>query len=104
MEEQRLDRLHPGLPVSDVRGDRIGTLAHVYGRVAEKDARGPSGTTMSEKVVEVRTGLLGLGRHLYVPAQAIETVTDDQVILDRPREDLDAPDWSSRPPDLTQLA
>lgn len=53
--------------------------------------------------MEVRKGFFGLGRHMYVPTQAIEMVTDDQVILDRPRHDMDAQDWSSRPPDLTQL-
>jgi hypothetical protein len=94
MDDVKMARLHTGLPVSDVHGDKVGTLAHVY---HQESAGGPA-----ERIVEVKTGFLGLGRHLYVPARAIETVTDDQIILSDPREDL-AEDWSSRPPNLTRL-
>lgn len=41
MEDTRLDRLHPGLPVSDVRGDRIGTVAQVY-RLGADATSGPT--------------------------------------------------------------
>ena len=109
MEDLKLDRLHPGLPVSDVRGEKIGTLAGVYGRApadpsASSGSSGGTPTAAAERIVEVKTGFLGLGKHLYVPTRAIETVTDDHVILDCPREEADAHGWTERPAGLTKLA
>ena len=106
MDELKLDRLQPGLPVSDVRGDKIGTLAHVYQQ--ERELRGPEGAAPapvppSEKVIEVKTGVFGLGKHLFVPAAAVETVTDDQVVLNRPREEVEVEARSEPPPNLTRL-
>jgi hypothetical protein len=105
MDDVKMTRLHTGLPVSDVYGDKVGTLAHIYNRESATDpGSSQSGPTAPpEKIVEVKTGFLGLGRHLYVPAHAIETVTDDQIVLNYPRDELAEEDWSSRPPNLTRL-
>lgn len=109
MEEVKLERLHPGLPVSDVKGSRIGTLAHVHqqqsvGEPTDAEDANVVSAPAGEKVIEVKTGFLGLGKHLYVPARAIETVTDDQVIVDRPREALQEDEWSTRPAGLVTLS
>jgi len=108
MEEVKFERLHPGLPVCDVRGEEIGTLAHVHGHEPPRESAEAEDPTVTfapvgEKVLEVKTGFLGLGKHLYVPAHAIEMVTDDEVIVGRPREELQAEEWRTRPPDLIRL-
>jgi len=105
MDEVKLDRLHRGLPVSDVRGDNIGTLAHVYQQestdpATESALHAPMPT---EKVIEVKTGVFGLGKHLYVPSAVVETVTDDQVVLSRPRDEIESMEWMDRPPNLKKL-
>jgi len=51
------------MSVCDVSGEKVGTVARVG------------------NVVEVKTGLFGLGTHLYVPTTAVDGVTDDGVIL-----------------------
>jgi hypothetical protein len=108
MDEVKLDRLQPGLPVSDVRGDNIGTLAHVYEQAPTHEVAAPEGAASapmppSEKIIEVKTGVFGLGKHLYVPSAVVETVTDDQVVLNRPRDEIESSEWSERPPSLTKL-
>ena len=108
MEERKLERLHPGLPVSDVQGAKIGTVAHVYQEERDLSATAPivaEGTPAppGEKVIEVKTGVLGLGKHLFIPAREIETITDDQVILDRSREEVEAEQGSVQLPNLTRL-
>jgi len=107
MDEVKLSRLAPGLPVSDVAGAKIGTLAHVHQRVSEEGTVGTESATattaVDDKIVEVKTGPLGLGKHMYIPTQAIETVTDDQVVLNCSREEVEQSDWSNRPPNLRQV-
>jgi hypothetical protein len=109
MDDLRLDRLHPGLAVCDVMGDEIGTLAHIHrqerpAEIPEGERETSSPPLATDKIVEVKTGWFGLGKHLYVPAHTIETVTDDQVVLNRSREEVDSEGWSARPPNLTTLA
>ena len=64
MNEVKLARLVPGLQVCDVPGTKIGTLSHVH-HLAPDDAT-PT-PAMADKVMEVKTGPLGLGKHLYIP-------------------------------------
>ena len=56
--DQDARQITPGMDVCDVSGEKVGTVA----RVGE--------------VVEVKTGLLGLGKHLYVPPTEVDAVTD----------------------------
>jgi hypothetical protein len=106
-EEVKVARLQPGLPVSDVLGEKIGTVAHVYQQApadqpttAETVTATPS---LADKVVEVKTGVLGLGKHYYIPAPVIETVTDDQIVLSRPRDEIESAGWTNRPTNLKQV-
>jgi PAS domain S-box-containing protein len=52
-------------------------------------------------VLEVRTGFLGLGEHLYPPLGAVQHVTEGRVRLRQTRRALEAehPDWHEKPPD-----
>ena len=54
----------PGMDVCDVSGERVGSVVRVRG-----------------DTVEVKTGLFGLGRHLYVPPSAVNDVTEAGLIL-----------------------
>jgi hypothetical protein len=106
-EGVRLGRLEPGLPVSDVLGAEIGTLAHVYQQMPADHTSAPvdPATTQSlaDKVLEVKTGPLGLGKHYYIPATAIETVTDDQVVLNQLKDDVEKAGWTTKPESLRQV-
>jgi len=103
-EEPTLGQLTPGLSVSDRDGNKLGTVERVYRR---DPARTPpddiQASTISDEVVEVKTGLFGLGKHLYVPMRAVETVTEEGVFLDRPREEIEHAEWTSPPPQLDTL-
>jgi hypothetical protein len=66
------------MDVCDVSGEKVGTVASVG------------------EIMEVKTGLFGLGKHLYVPPEAIDGVTDAGVMLKHAKHEfhgagLDAP-------------
>ena len=61
--EESARQIVPGMDVCDVSGEKVGTVA----RVGE--------------TVEVKTGLFGLGKHLYVPPGAVDGVTEAGLIL-----------------------
>ena len=76
--EEFARQIAPGIDVCDVSGEKVGTVARVG------------------DIVEVKTGLFGLGKHLYVPPGAIDGVTDAGVILKHGKHEfhnygLDAP-------------
>ena len=101
MDEVKLARLVPGLQVCDVQGTKIGTLSHVHQFATDDATPTPA---FADKVIEVKTGLLGLGKHLYIPTQAIEMVTDDNIVLNRPRAEVEAADWTTKPEQLRQVS
>jgi hypothetical protein len=69
--EQSVRQIAPGLDVCDVSGEKVGTVARVH-----------------SEVIEVKTGLFGLGKHLYVPPNAVDGVTDAGVILKHPKHEF----------------
>ena len=76
--DQPARQITAGMDVCDVSGEKVGTVA----RVGE--------------VVEVKTGLLGLGKHLYVPPTEVDAVTEAGIILKHAKQEfheagLDAP-------------
>ena len=52
-DEREARQIAPGMDVCDVSGEKVGTVAHVHHRPAVRE------------VIEVKTGPLGLGKHLY---------------------------------------
>ena len=101
MHEQRyLGRLEPGMDVCDVDGNKFGTIERVYRHeLVPVDAQEPSsvGTMTREDMLRVKTGLLGLGKHYYVPFSAIQDVTTECVFLDQPKEHIDEIGWDVKP-------
>jgi hypothetical protein len=47
--------------------------------------------------MKIDTGLLGLGKHLYIPADAIGDVTDDRVFLTTDKAHFEAMGWDHQP-------
>ena len=104
MHGRYLGRIVPDLDVCDVNGEKIGTVAQVY-RYELAAVGGGHGESppAHDEVVEVKTGFLGLGKHLYVPMSAIQDVTAGCVFVSRSRDDIDDTDWEVRPAYLDEL-
>ena len=108
MQEARyLGRLEPGMDVCDVDGNKFGSISRVYRHEMAAVAAGESsvsvGTMPREDILEVKTGLFGLGKHLYVPFNAIQDVTSGCVFINQPKDDLDQQGWEVKPDYLDEL-
>ena len=82
MEERGMQQINSGTEVFDRDGHKLGTVSHVH----ELDAPGARG------YLEVATGFLsrlGLGKHLYVPLEAVRDVTEGGVFLSAGRDQAD---------------
>jgi len=104
--------MEPGMDVCDRNGDKIGTVAHVYRHEmapVAAGAGGPMGSSqglpeaMPGEFLEVKTGLFGLGRRLYIPMSQVQDLTSGCVFLMRGRDEIDDLDWDMRPDHLDQL-
>src|ERR1700736_6152968 len=94
MQEQRyLGHLEPGMDVCDVDGNKFGSVERVYRHemapVNNQAESSSVGTMTRDHVLQVKTGLLGLGKHYYVPFSAIQDVTTECVFLDQPKDRID---------------
>ena len=104
MEERGLSRIEPAMDVCDINGDKLGTVARVYRH--NPAVVGPVASTISqlrEEVVEVTSGLLGLGKQYSIPVSAIHDITDGGVFVDRPRDEIDRTDWQTKPAYLEEM-
>jgi hypothetical protein len=107
MQEQYLGRLTPDMNVCDIDGQKIGAVARVYRdelAAALEHAGGPVEAVQPSRsgIVEVKTGLLGLGEHLYIPLSAIDAVTDEGVFVAKKKDEVEQ-DWHHKPDYLDQL-
>jgi hypothetical protein len=105
MQEQRyIGRLEPGMDVCDLDGIKFGSIERAYRQDMASDQESSSvGTMTREDILQVKTGLLGLGKHYYVPFSAIQDVTSGCVFLNQPKERIDEMGWDVRPDDLDTL-
>lgn len=107
MQEQYLGRLAPDMDVCDRDGDKIGKVARVYrDEFATALAAVATATDAGDQhkrpgVIEVKSGLLGLGR-LYIPISAIEDATERCVFVAKKRGDR-VDEWRHKPDYLDQL-
>jgi hypothetical protein len=95
MEERGMQRIESGTEVFDRDGHKIGTVSHVH----QLDAPGARG------YLEAATGFLsrlGLGKHLFVPLEAVRDVTEGGVFLSAGRDEADQAGWHARPAALEQ--
>lgn len=93
MEEQAFLRAQPGMDVCDVDGQKMGTVAHLHDAPA---VIGPMGIAPGGHL-EVKTGFLGLGKHLFVPLHEVREVTEGGVILARSKAEAQDMGWERRP-------
>jgi len=82
--EQSVRQIAPGSDVCDVSGEKVGTVARVDG-----------------EVIEVKTGLFGLGKHLYVPPNEVDAVTGAGVILKHPKHEFHSVGLDTPPAQLS---
>jgi hypothetical protein len=97
-EQRFLGRILPGMDVCDVGGDKIGSIAQIH-RFSELPD--PADESVPDEVMEVKTGLLGLGKHLYVPLSAVQEVLPESVFLSRPKEDFESLGYYTKPTHLS---
>ena len=104
MQERYLGRIQPGMEVCDGDGEKVGTVArvHRHATLLRGTAEAPAGAERDE-VVEVKTGLLGLGAHYYVPLSAVRDATEGCLFLAKPRAEFDTLGWHHRPAQLGEL-
>ena len=104
MQERYLGPIQPDMEVCDINGDKVGTVSRVYrqeallGGAAEAPAASPR-----EEIVEVKTGLLGLGTHYYVPLSAIQDATEGCLFLAKPKDEFESLGWHERPSHLGEF-
>ncbi|HEY7063762.1 MAG TPA: hypothetical protein VII06_19945 [Chloroflexota bacterium] len=105
MREQYLGRITPDMDVCDMSGDKIGEVARVY-RYDLATVGGGHGESRPphDEVVEVKTGFLGLGKHLYIPMSAIQEVIKDCAFVSRSRADIEQMGWDQKPTYLDELS
>jgi hypothetical protein len=109
MQEGRyLGHLEPGMDVCDVDGNKFGSIARVYRHEMATVGAGASSTAMEEmphdEIIEVKTGLLGLGRHLYVPFSTIQDVTSGCVFVNLSKERVEEQGWDVKPDYLDEMS
>ena len=93
------------MDVCDVDGNKFGSINRVYRQeLASVGAgEGSVGTMQREDILEVKTGLFGLGKHLYIPFSAIQDVTSGCVFINQPRDRLEQSGWAVKPDYLEEL-
>ena len=96
-----LGRIVPGMDVCDITGEKVGTIAHIY-RFDEATDDTISAQA-GEELIEVKTGFLGLGKHLYVPMSAVQEVLTDSIFLSKSREAFGELGYEEKPAYFEQL-
>lgn len=96
MDDRFIGKILPGQSVRDMNGDKVGSVARVYREdVSVSQPR-------CDDVVEVKTGLFGLGGRLYVPVSAIDDATDTALFVGKPADAFEQA-WHEKPDYLEQL-
>ncbi len=102
MQDRYLGRIQPDMDVCDRDGKKVGTVAHVYRHEFATVGDAAAGEPR-EDIVEVKTGFLGLGKHLYIPLSAIQDATEGCLFLAQSCDDLDSLGWDQKPAYLSEL-
>jgi hypothetical protein len=88
-DEQPVRQIALGMDVCDVSGEKVGTVARVHHGAAAHD------------VIEVKTGMLGLGKHLYVQTEEVDAVTEAGLILKHAKQEFHDAGLDARPESLS---
>jgi hypothetical protein len=88
----------PGMEVCDVGGDKIGSVAVFHRVITPPD---PATASAPDEILEVKTGLLGLGKRLYVPMSAVQEVVTESIYLSSPKEQFESLGYYEKPAHLS---
>jgi hypothetical protein len=91
------------MDVCDSRGSRLGSIARVYRYDAPDELAGSASADAYDEVIEVKRGMLGLGKRLYVPFSNIQEVITDSVFLSIGGFDSDLEAFKQKPEYLDKL-
>jgi len=107
MQERYIGRLEPGMDMCDIDGVKIGTIGHVYRHAyttAGTSETSNVATAPGDDIIDVETGLFGLGKHYWVPFSAIHDVTSGCVFVSKRRDDVDGLAWDTKPDYLDEMS
>jgi hypothetical protein len=96
MNAEFAGHIMPGQTVRDMDGNVLGKVSHVY----REDVNAPSSD--QDEYIEVTRGLLGLGKHLYIPVSAVAEATDKEIQLGQVSEYASL-SWKYKPDHLKRL-
>jgi len=96
-----LGRITPGMDVCDVTGEKVGSITHVY-RFDEATGENTSAHN-GDEFIEVKTGFLGFGKHLFIPISAVQEVLTDSIFLSKSRESFDELGYENKPAHFAEL-
>ncbi len=102
-----LGRIIPGMDVCDVTGEKVGSISHLHRQnsVGEASSEGPTTSIHpTDEIMEIKTGFLGMGKHLYIPVSAVQEVLTDSVFLSKDRGTFEELGYESEPDGLAELA
>jgi hypothetical protein len=93
-------RIQLGMDVCDLRGSKIGKVDQVHRYDHQPDHAAASAP---EEILEIKTGLLGLGKRLYVPRSAVQEVLVESLFLSVPKDELEALGYYEKPAQLSRV-
>jgi hypothetical protein len=85
-QQGRASVAREGMDVVDQAGEKMGTIREIFA---------PAGTR--EEYLKVDTGVLGLGKDLFVPSSQIRALTERGVVLNAAKDQLEQMGWDRRP-------
>ena len=100
MQEHDLNAIHPGMEVCDVDGHDVGTVAQIHRLALASAGPGAAVDRPTSDVIEIKSGLFGLGKHYFVPGSAVEETTRTTVVLGKPRAEFEQLGWTRKPSGL----
>lgn len=89
-EDRGMGLIAPGMDVCDVSGEKVGTVARLHHPAA------------AQEVIEIKTGMFGLGQHLYVQSDEIDAVTEAGVILRHAKQQFHEAGLDAKPEGLEE--
>jgi hypothetical protein len=105
VQQRYLGRLTEGMEVCDSAGQKFGSIARVYRHdAALTGVSSRAGSAPRDELIEVRTGFLGFGRHIFVPVGCIEEVTPNCIFLKTSADEAKhKEEWRFKPSYLDDL-
>jgi len=89
------------MDVCDVTGEKVGSIAHIYRYDVPGDQT--AAARAGDELIEVKTGFLGMGKHLYIPMGAVQEVLTDSVFLSKSRETFGQLGYDEKPAHMAEL-